>query len=92
MAYKFFKIKVLDQRTTMVIDKLLNEMKINYNCQSNGVSSTYSVWLSEYEVNNLERLVKDYENIIFTIYRTSNRITMQYDMDKWRLEPDVGGR
>lgn len=92
MAYKFFKIKVLDQRATMVIDKLLNEMKINYNCQSNGVSSTYSVWLSEYEVNNLENLVKDYENIIFTIYHTSNRIKMQYDMDKWRLEPDVGGR
>lgn len=92
MAYKFFKIKVLDQRATMVIDKLLNEMKINYKCQSNGVSSTYSVWLSEYELTNLERLVKEYENIIFTIYRTSNRITMQYDMDKWRLEPDVGGR
>ena len=92
MAYKFFKIKVLDQRATMVLDTVLNDLEINYKCQSNGVSSTYSVWLSEYEVTNLESLVKVYENIIFTIYRTTNRITMQYDMDKWRREPDVGGR
>lgn len=90
MAYKFFKIKVLDQRAALVLETVLNDFEIKYKERSNGVSSNYSLWLSQYELTNLERLVKEYENIIFTVYHTSNRVTMQYDIDKWRLEPDVG--
>ena len=91
MAYKFFKIKVLDERAALVLETVLNDLEIKYKERSNGPSLNYSLWLSQYELTNLESLVKVYENIIFTIYHTSNRIKMQYDMDKWRLEPDVGG-